>query len=70
VRRRAFSNVHIHLEGLRKTTKGLSEDCRSRGRDLNPELPEYETGLRRNVIVDLLGVCHRVSAAAWRVAER
>jgi hypothetical protein len=32
----------ICLEGLRKTTKNLSQDSRSPGRDLNPRFSEYE----------------------------
>jgi hypothetical protein len=35
----------ICLEGLRKATKNLSKDTLSPGRDLNPELPEYEAGV-------------------------
>jgi hypothetical protein len=35
----------ICLEGLRKTTKNLSQDSRSPGRDLNPGPPEYEAGV-------------------------
>jgi hypothetical protein len=34
----------ICLEGLKKTTKNLSHDSQSQGRDLNPGPPEYETG--------------------------
>jgi hypothetical protein len=33
------------LEGMRKTTKNLSQDSRSPGRGLNPGLPEYEAGV-------------------------
>jgi hypothetical protein len=32
----------IFLEGLRKTTKNLSQSSRSPDRDINPEPPEYE----------------------------
>jgi hypothetical protein len=32
----------IRLKDLRKTTKNLSQDRRSPGRDLNPGPPEYE----------------------------
>jgi hypothetical protein len=32
----------IHVEGLRKTTKYLSEDIRSPDRDLNPRPREFE----------------------------
>jgi hypothetical protein len=32
------------LRGLIKTTKNLSQDCLSPGRDLNPGVLEYETG--------------------------
>jgi hypothetical protein len=40
--------------GTEETTKSVSQDIRSPGRDLNPEPPEYEaevltTGLRRSV---------------------
>jgi hypothetical protein len=35
----------IHVEGLRKSTKDLSHDRRSSGRNLNPGPPEYETGV-------------------------
>jgi hypothetical protein len=35
----------ICLEGLRKTTKNLSQVSRSPGRDLNPGPPEYEAGV-------------------------
>jgi hypothetical protein len=35
----------ICLEGLRKTTKNLSQDSRPPGRDLNPAPPEYESGV-------------------------
>jgi hypothetical protein len=35
----------ICLEGLRKTTKNLTQDNRSPGRDLNPGPPEYEAGV-------------------------
>jgi hypothetical protein len=34
--------VGISLEQLRKTTKHLSQDSQSLGRDLNPEPSEYE----------------------------
>jgi hypothetical protein len=33
------------LEGLRETTKSLSQESRSPDRDLNPEPPEYEARL-------------------------
>jgi hypothetical protein len=58
-RKRPWPNLRyyngIFLEGLRKTTKNLSRDSRSPGRDLNPRPPEYESGvlttrLRRSVI--------------------
>jgi hypothetical protein len=39
------SYPRIRLEGLRKTMKNLSQDSRSRGRDLNTGLPEYEAGV-------------------------
>jgi hypothetical protein len=37
--------IGIGMKGLRKTTKNLSQDSRSPGRDLNPGHPEYEAGL-------------------------
>jgi hypothetical protein len=37
--------LDIFLEELRKTTKSLSQDRRSSGRDLNPKSPEYEVGM-------------------------
>jgi hypothetical protein len=51
----------ICLEELRETTKNLSQDSRSAGRDLNPGLPDYEarvlfTRRRRSVLVYIL-VC-------------
>jgi hypothetical protein len=36
---------NICLEGLRKTTKSLSQDSRSPGRDLNLGPPKYEAGV-------------------------
>jgi hypothetical protein len=38
-------NSSIHLEGLTKTIKNLSQDSQSQGQDLNPEPPEYKAGL-------------------------
>jgi hypothetical protein len=35
----------ICLQGLRKTSKNLSQDSQSPGRDLKSESPEYEAGL-------------------------
>jgi hypothetical protein len=35
----------IYLEGLKKTTKSLSQDTRSPSRNLNPGPPEYEAGV-------------------------
>jgi hypothetical protein len=35
----------ICLEGLAKTTKDVSQESMSPGRDLNPEPPEYEARL-------------------------
>jgi hypothetical protein len=57
-RKRSWPNLRychgIYLEGLRKTTKNLSWDSRSPGRDLNPGPLEYEAGvlttrLRRDI---------------------
>jgi hypothetical protein len=48
-RKRSWPNLRnyprICPEGLRITTKNLSQDSRSLGRDLNLGPPEYETGL-------------------------
>jgi hypothetical protein len=48
-RKRSWPNFKvffgIHLEGLRKTTKNLSQAIRSPGRDFNPLPPESEAGL-------------------------
>jgi hypothetical protein len=35
----------IRLEGLRGTTKNLSQDSKSLDRDLNPGPPEYQVGV-------------------------
>jgi hypothetical protein len=35
----------IYLDGLRKTTKDLSQDSRSPGRDFKPGPAEYEVGV-------------------------
>jgi hypothetical protein len=35
----------IFLDGLRKTSKTLSQDSRSLGRNLDPGPPEYEAGV-------------------------
>jgi hypothetical protein len=43
----------ICLQRLKKTTKNLSQDSRSPGRDLNPELLEYETGVLTNRLCEL-----------------
>jgi hypothetical protein len=40
-----------HLEGLRKTTKNLSQDSRSPDRDLNPRPPEYDDHNVRCVVL-------------------
>jgi hypothetical protein len=37
--------LNICLEGLRKTTRNLSQDSRSPCQDLNPGPPEYEAGV-------------------------
>jgi hypothetical protein len=44
-------------EGLRKTTKNLSQDSRSPGPDLNPGTPEYE-GVNHSTTV--LGSCYAI----------
>jgi hypothetical protein len=45
-RKRSWPNIRyypgIFLEGLRKTTKNLSQDIQALGRDLNLGPPEYE----------------------------
>jgi hypothetical protein len=38
-------NPSICLEGLRKSTKRISQDSRSPVRDLNPGYPAYEAGV-------------------------
>jgi hypothetical protein len=47
-RKRSWSDLshypEICLEGLRETTRNLSQHSRFPGRDLNPERPEYEGG--------------------------
>jgi hypothetical protein len=47
-RKRPWPNLKcypgIFLDGLRKTTKNLSQDSRSAGRDLKPGPPEYQVG--------------------------
>jgi hypothetical protein len=35
----------ICTEGMRKTTKNLSQDSQSLGQDLNPGSPEYDAGV-------------------------
>jgi hypothetical protein len=48
-RKRALLNLgyspDVCPEGLRKTTKHISQDNRSQGRDLNPEPPGYKVGV-------------------------
>jgi hypothetical protein len=48
-RKRSWPNLRYYSgicqERLRKTTKNLSQDSRSLGRDLNPGRPEYEAGV-------------------------
>jgi hypothetical protein len=48
-RTQSWPNLSYHpytcLEGLRKTTKYLSQDSQSLDRDLNPGPPTYEAGL-------------------------
>lgn len=39
------SDAAICQDGLRKTTKHLSRDSRSRNRDLKAKPPEYEDGV-------------------------
>jgi hypothetical protein len=52
------------LDGMRKTTKTLSQDSRSSGRDLNPGPPVYEAGVlttrtRRKVFrIERIKVAH------------
>jgi hypothetical protein len=48
VRKQSWPNLRYYLgirfEGLRKTTKNLSQYSRSQGEDFNRGLPEYEAG--------------------------
>jgi hypothetical protein len=48
-KKRSWPNLRycpgICLDGLRKTTKKLSQDSKSVGRDLNPGPPDYKTGV-------------------------
>jgi hypothetical protein len=53
----------ICLEGMRKTTKNLSQDIRSPGWYFNPGLPEYEAGVltnwsRRSVFINVKPSCY------------
>jgi hypothetical protein len=57
-------NPGISMEGLRKTTRNLSQKSRSPGRDLNPEPPVYEAGVlntrpRHSVLMWMKCFCHR-----------
>jgi hypothetical protein len=56
-RRRSWPNLKhylsLYLEGVRKTTKNLSQDNRSPGQDLNPGPSEYEAG-----VLNVTVVCH------------
>jgi hypothetical protein len=53
--------LRIRLEGLRKTTKNLGHDSRSRGRDLNPGSPVYEAGvlvaLPKRLVMTIVTAC-------------
>jgi hypothetical protein len=41
-----FKVLSLHLSGgTEETVENLSQDCRSPGRDLNQEPPEYEAGV-------------------------
>jgi hypothetical protein len=69
-RERSWPNLNYYpgscLEGLRKSTKTLSLDSRSPGRDLNLGPPEYEAAVlttrpRRSVI----GIAIGFSATFW-----
>jgi hypothetical protein len=48
-RKRSWRNLRYYPsicpQGLRRTTKGLGQDSRSAGQDLNPGPPEYEAGV-------------------------
>jgi hypothetical protein len=51
----------IRLEGLRNTTKNISQDSWSPGRDLNPEPPEYEARVlatRPRRSITMLGIVY------------
>jgi hypothetical protein len=47
----------ICLEGLRKSTKKLSQDSRSLGRDLNLSPPEYEAGVLTTRLRNTITIC-------------
>jgi hypothetical protein len=62
----------IRLDGLRKTTKPLSQDSRSPSRDLNPVHPKYETGIlttrpRSSVTVNHISPVHILAYHFFKV---
>jgi hypothetical protein len=60
-RKRSRSNLRfycsIFLEGLSKTRKELSRDCRSPSRHLNPGFPEYEAVVIINCSTTTFSFC-------------
>jgi hypothetical protein len=66
--------LHILLDGLRKTTKNLSQDIGCPDRDLSPGPPEYEAGVlatrpRRSVIYEKEFV-HSCSSVCRKMVTR
>jgi len=51
-----YSKEFSCLEGMKLTTKNLSQNCRHLGRDFDPGLPKHETGV--------------LPTQAWRVVQR
>jgi hypothetical protein len=65
-RRRSLSVRYVQticVEGLRKTTKILSQHTRSPGRDSKPEPPENETGVLTDragrPVIERCCLCHK-----------
>jgi hypothetical protein len=55
----------ICLEGLRKTTKNLSQDSQSLGQDLNPGPPKYNAGVLTTQPRHSTSVCHSSGGMCW-----
>jgi hypothetical protein len=70
-RKRSWPNVgyspSIYLEGLRKTSKNLSQDSWSPGRDSSPRPTEYDVELPTTRLQDL--VSHSISTTVSRNAS-